>query len=119
MLVVISGLESAVNGFPQKRQQDDLLTSIDPSISSQDVVLPSSFTDTDTSQEVIPPFITVIASQVDFVPSSTDQSVPDDHLLGTNDDCKDNKDCEDRKKTEYLIEYEKKSDKKGYYYRYV
>jgi len=120
MLVVVSGLESAVNAFPhQKRQQDDLLTSTDPPISSQEVVLPSSFTDSDTSQADVPPFLTVIASQNDSVPSLTDQSVFVDHLLGNNDDCKDGKDCEDQKKTEYLIEYENQNDKEGYYYRYV
>lgn len=124
MLVVVFGLDSAVNAFhlggPQKRQQDDdLLTSTDPSISSQDVVLPSSLTDPDTPQIVVPPFLIVVTPQVDLVPSSTNQTVSDDNLLGTSDDCHNGKDCDDHKKPEYLLEYENERDKKGYHYRYV
>ncbi len=124
MLVVVVGLDSAVNAFhlggPQKREQDDLLTSTDTSISSQEVVPPSSLTDSDASQVVVPPFLTVIAPQIDFSPSSTDQTVSDgNNLLSSNDDCRDGKNCDDRKKPEYLIEYENARDEKGYHYRYV
>lgn len=83
-------------------------------------MLPSLFSDSDASQLGVPLFLTVIAPQVDFDPSSTNQSVPDgDMLMGSNDDCHDGKDCNDRKNTEYLIEYENQREKKGYHYRYV
>jgi len=89
MLVVVVGLDSAVNAFhlggPQKREQDDLLTSTDTSISSQEVVPPSSLTDSDASQVVVPPFLTVIAPQIDFSPSSTDQTVSDGNNMKTRE----------------------------------
>lgn len=105
MLVVVSGFQSEVNAYywgdRQKRQQDDdLLISTDPSTSSQEVVSPSSLTDPDVSELADPPSL-IAAFEVDVISSSP--------LT----------DGDDRKRPEYLIEYESKRDEKGYHYRYV